>query len=349
MGVPQLPCEIITHLASFLQIKEAKTLAVTCRRFYYCALDRIWNYPSLKKPITVRLLKDEWRHFPIRHLNSTDLVEFQTGDFKSVVKELNELTSIKSLTLNHSKALDPEEIAVLLELNCNLYVFTPLVKQWNPDIIQQMKNKKYGMVTLHLETVCTQRWTLSQLRQLQGLQVNFIDSTSMALVDYNSYLQPNSQELLETLHALNAKNVHLIERGYCFIYLTRTDLLAMKKVNLRSITTSLLQDYFGPIHPWPELLLFPSLQVIRIEHSTYISSHLLQMFPISFIVVVWEDIRLALHGPLDDALDFMKKLGALTKKSLGIYRLHNAIYLYLRYLYDNDDHLIHIYAPFRYR
>ena len=73
------------------------------------------------------------------------------------------------------------------------------------------------------------------------------------------------------------------------------------------------------------------------------------MFPISFIVVVWEDIRLALHGPLDDALDFMKKLGALTKKSLGIYRLHNAIYLYLRYLYDNDDHLIHIYAPFRYR
>ena len=122
----------------------------------------------------------------------------------------------------------------------------------------------------------------------------------------------------------------------------------METVNLRSITTSLLHDYFGPIHPWPELLLFPSLEVIRIEHSTYISSHLLKMFPISFIVVIWEDIRLALYGPLEDALDFMKKLGALTKKSSGLWKLNNAIYLYLRKLYD-DNHLIHIYAPFRYK
>ena len=341
-----LPCEIVNHLAWFLQIKEAKKLALTCRKFYYCTLNRIWNHPSLKRPIKVRSLK-KLLHLPIKHLNSTDLVEFQTGDLKSVVKELNGLRSIKSLTLNHSKALNPRETATILELHCILYVFTPLIKQWNSKTIQKMKDKKYGAVTLHLETVCTQRWSLSLLRELKGLRVNYVDTSSMALIDYRSDTQATVEEFTKTLRVLNAENVHLLERGYCFISLTRIDLAAMKAVNIRTITTSFLHDYFGPIQPWPELLLFSSLEIIRVEHSTYISCSKLKKFSISFIVVVYDDIRLALHGPVEEALEFMKKLGALTRqRTCGVYKLNNAIYLYLKDLYD--EHLIHLHAPFRF-
>ena len=336
----ELPLEIVSHIAHFLDVKDAKLLGLTSWKFYWCTLDRIWNYPKLRL-LSVRDLVRELRHLPIRGLNSSDLVEFYERDHATVVSVLNELKTVKSLTLNHYQALNDLELTTILGLNCHIYLYTPVVMNWTLENVMKLKDRKDN-IELHFMIFLCKRWSLGELNTLQGIPIHHIDTSIFSLFDDTSYkyrCSATTGEFIETLQLLKPRNIHLREKGYCFISFTRMDLLKMRGLNIKSISTSFLSDYFGPVQPWEELLHLQCLEIIRIEYKTCISFRLLRMFPIAYIVAEYGDLQLAIHGSLEGTLGFMRKIG-ITRKRHGVYKLYNSIKLYLRNIPTDD--MVHV-------
>ena len=246
-----LPLEVIAIIADFANVESAKSLGITCRAYYWCTLDRIWNRPNLKL-ISVHELSGKLNHLPIYHLSSRDVLDFYGSDYKDLVRNLNKIKKLKSITLNHSLLLADEEVSDILKLKCDLYVYTSIIRNWNTENIEKIKNRK-EKITLHFQTYLCSRWSLEQLNRMEGLPINYIDTSIFYLFDNEGYDLSSTHEFVDTLRRVNAKSVHLMEMGYCFISFTRIDLLSMKNLKIKSISSSFLKDYFGPVHPWKEL------------------------------------------------------------------------------------------------
>ena len=98
MDLGLFPNEIIKIIISKLLKRDAKNVALTSKKMYYLALERIWSKPILKDAKNLDFLK-QISHLPIHDI-STSIVMFFIGGC-SYAQVLKYLPQLKALRIYH--------------------------------------------------------------------------------------------------------------------------------------------------------------------------------------------------------------------------------------------------------
>ena len=213
-----LPSELLIYLYSFLQIKDAKAISLTSKICYRHSRERIWNKPLLK-PLNVMELS-KFQTLPIKYLNASSFRNLYHGMSTKLVRDLDNFMSLKSLVLRFQDfdGLRADDLSVILELACELHIFSSAVENWNPEVVNMLKSRK-RVTSLSLDSNRKSRWGLHDLRMLVGLHIARLSVNSIHLFDRENECDVilKEKELIEVLYLLDADIVDLYDNEFSLL------------------------------------------------------------------------------------------------------------------------------------
>ena len=349
-----LPSEVLIYLYSFLSIKDRKAIALTAKFCYENSRKLIWNKPILKS-LTVEKLS-ELQTLPIRYLNTSVLTNAYHGMGSKLVENIAGFLHLKELVLKFKnfRGLKVDDLSLILTLKCNIHIFSSAIGCWTTKIVGMLKERKGGTL-LSLDS--KNGWTLHDLRQLVGINIIHLDIGSVQLFDRNNIydtLPPvgtKEVEFIDVMTLLKPEFLNLCNTSASLLEFTVDDLKKMRRLNVRSISSSLLFDpTVDAIQPWSALKDLQLLEKVVLMIDSFVSYEKLAVFPIKTFIVyflAYEKNNLwSKDAPLESWLGHTQVYGSIrdvfqyfidneiVEICSGKYRLRYTVEFNYKYIYN---------------
>ena len=324
-----LPLELKEKIVGYLKKSDVQRLSAVSKEWNRLLEDIVWRKPKFTTKVSLSELVQYNR--PIKILHSRSLSDFDNGLCAVGAMFLSSITTLKRLVLNHKEALRISEIDFLRSLECEIWIKSDLLHDTLLSTTEDTDNLLQGLKKLDpkidFHRNYNEYWSLDTLSQLEGLDILYLETTSICLFNISTILfgpRGTSAEIANVIKKLNPREINLGRESCCDIAFSPDDIKLMNQCHITAITTSLLRGV--GLHPWPELKEIEDLELIVLKSGTRITLENLKMFDIKAVLVetdYWNPYEfLVMKGEIEVIAKFLEQRLIWTR----LYNTYETVY-----------------------
>lgn len=284
INIPDLPLEVVEHIGSYLEIKDAKNISTCSRLFYFGMQRRIWSAPRFyfydKKK---NFIENAWK-FPVKCLWGFDLYGVLNGlkrfEFLQTLDTLNkyivDVNTLRSDTLEMY-------VNCGFEVSLSSVILNPSRRQVNKIYTDIMRKGDNFVVQIEVLGVRWEKWSLQELEMFVGLRIQSLQVQAVAVTT------ENKAEFYKLLKRLNPEDIDFggLEQWSNF-KVDRKDFADLRELNIKSLgswycdkypITSTL-SFIERLLPWKEIKHLKKLKKLIFGEKGFISIEKLLCFDI---------------------------------------------------------------------
>ncbi len=217
-----LPLELKEKIVGYLKKSDVQRLSAVSKEWNRLLEGVVWRKPKFMTKVSLSELVQYNR--PIKILHSRSLLDFDKGLCATGATFLSSITTLKRLVLNHKEALRISEIDFLRSLKCEIWIKSDLLHDTLLSNTEDTDNLLKGLKKLDpkidFHRNYNEYWSLDTLSQLEGLDILYLETTSICLFNISTILfgpHGTSFQIANVIKKLNPRKINLGRDSCCDI------------------------------------------------------------------------------------------------------------------------------------